>query len=67
MDKTNLLTEEQLEEMVGEPIWLETPKRKEWVLLWGYHGPEVYGRSFIFARCTAQKEQLLFSELGVTW
>lgn len=67
MDKTKLLTEEQLEKMVGEPVWLETPKRKEWVLLWGYHGPEVYGRSFIFTRRTAQKEQLPFSELGMTW
>ena len=61
------LTEEQLEKMIGEPIWVESARRKEWMLLWGYHGPEVYGRAFIFTRRTAQKEQFPFSELRVTW
>lgn len=61
------LTEEQLKKMVGHPIWLKTPKRKEWVLLWGYHEPEVCGRSFVFTRRTAEKVQLPFSELGITW
>lgn len=61
------LTIEELREMVGRPIWIETAKRKEWCLLWGFHGPEVYGRSFIFTRRTAQKEPYQFSELGVTW
>lgn len=61
------LTEEQLKKMVGEPVWVESARRKEWVLLWGYHGPEVCGRAFIFTRRTAQKEQFPFSELGVTW
>lgn len=62
-----LLTEEQLREMVGHPVWIKSARRKEWMLLWGYHGPEVYGRAFIFTRRTAQKEQFPFSELGVTW
>ena len=61
------LTEEQLQEMVGNPVWIKSARRKEWMLLWGYHGPEVYGRAFIFTRRTAQKEQFPFSELGVTW
>ena len=61
------LTEEVLKEMIGEPVWIETSKRKEWCILWGYHGPEVCGRSFIFTRRTAQKEPYQFSELGVTW
>lgn len=61
------LNEEQLKKMVGEPIWIEAARRKEWMLLWGYHNPEVYGRAFIFTRRTAQKEQFKFSELCVTW
>ena len=61
------LTEEQLQEMVGHPVWIESARRKEWMLLWGCHGPEVYGRAFILTRRTAQKEQFPFSELGVTW
>lgn len=61
------LTEDQLEKMVGSPIWIESARRAEWMLLWGYHDPGVYGRSFIFTRRTAQKEQFQFSELGVTW
>lgn len=61
------LTEEELQEMVGHPVWIKSARRKEWMLLWGCHGPEIYGRSFIFTRRTAQKEQLQFSELGVTW
>ena len=60
------LAEKQLQEMVGHPVWIESSQRKEWMLLWGYHGPEVYGRAFIFTRRTAQKEQFPFSELGVT-
>ena len=62
-----MMTEEQLQEMVGHPAWIESARRKEWMLLWGYHGPEVYGRAFIFTRRTGQKEQFPFSELGVTW
>ena len=61
------LTEEQFQEMVGHPVWIKSARRKEWMLLWGCHGPEIYGRSFIFTRRTAQKEQFQFSELGVTW
>lgn len=61
------LTEDQLEKMVGSPIWIESARRAEWMLLWGCHDPGVYGRSFIFTRRTAQKEQFQFSELGVTW
>ena len=62
-----ILTEEQLKKMIGFPVWIESARRAEWMLLWGYHGPEVYGRSFIFTRRTAQKEQFQFSELGITW
>ena len=61
------LTEEQLKKMIGTPVWIESARRSEWMLLWGYHGPEVYGGAFIFTRRTAQKEQFPFSELGVTW
>lgn len=63
----NALTEEQLKKKVGDPIWIESARRAEWMILWGYHPPEVYGRAFIFTRRTAQKEQFPFSELGVTW
>lgn len=61
------LTEGQLLKMKGQPVWVRSSRRKEWMLLWGFHGPEIYGRSFIFTRRTAQKEQFQFSELGVTW
>lgn len=61
------LTEEQLEKKIGDPIWIQSERRAEWMILWGYHPPEVYGRAFIFTRRTAQKEQFQFSELGVTW
>ena len=61
------LTEEQLKRMVGQPVWIESARRKEWMLLWGYHGKEVSGPCFIFTRRTAQKESFLFSELGLTW
>ena len=62
-----MLSEDYLKEMIGRPIWLETQKRKEWVLLWGFHGPEVYGRCFIFTRRTGEKVQLKFSEIGREW
>ena len=62
-----MLTENSLKEMVGKPIWLETWKRSEWVLLHGFHGPEVYGRGFIFTRRTGEKVTLKFSELGREW
>lgn len=61
------LTEEQLMKMIGNPIWIESAGRAEWMLLWGYNGPEVYGRAFIFTRRTGQKASFPFSELGVTW
>lgn len=61
------LTEGQLLKMKGQPVWVRSSRRKEWMLLWSFHGPEIYGRSFIFTRRTAQKEQFQFSELGVTW
>lgn len=61
------LTEEQLKKKIGDPVWIESARRAEWMILWGYHAPEVYGRAFIFTRRTAQKEQFQFSELGVTW
>lgn len=61
------LAEETLRKMVGQPVWVETEKRKEWCILWGYHGPEVYGRAFIFTKRTAEKIQLPFDGLGVTW
>lgn len=61
------LTEGQLMKMIGSPIWIESARRAGWMLLWGYNGPEVYGRAFIFTRRTGQKESFPFSELGVTW
>ncbi len=65
--ENELLAEDTLMGMVGRPVWIKTEKRQEWCILWGYHGPEVYGRAFIFTRRTAEKVQLSFSELGVTW
>ena len=61
------LPEEQLKKMIGSPIWIESAGRAEWMLLWGYNAPEVYGRAFIFTRRTGQKESFPFSDLGVTW
>lgn len=61
------LTEEQLKMKIGDPVFIRSERRSEWMILWGYHPPEVYGRSFIFTRRTAQKEQFQFSELGATW
>ena len=61
------MTEEQLKKKIGDPIWVESARRAEWMILWGYNPPEVYGRAFIFTRRTAQKEMFPFSELGVTW
>lgn len=61
------LTEEQLKKKVGNPVFIKSKRRAEWMILWGYNPPEVYGRSFVFIRRTAQKEQFQFSELGVTW
>lgn len=61
------MTEEQLMKRIGNPIWIESAGRAEWMLLWGYNGPEVYGRAFIFTRRTGQKASFPFSELGVTW
>lgn len=61
------LTEEQLKKKIGDPVFIESKCRAEWMLLWGYHPPEVYGRAFVFTRRTAQKELFPFSELGVTW
>lgn len=61
------LTEEQLKKKIGDPVFIKSERRAEWMILWGYHPPEVYGRAFVFTRRTAQKEQFPFSELGVTW
>lgn len=61
------LTLEQLREMVGKPVWIESGDKKEWCILWGYHGPEVYGRSMIFTRRTSEKKHYQFSDYGKTW
>lgn len=61
------LTEEQLKKKIGDPVFIKSERRAEWMILWGYHPPEVYGRAFVFTRRTAQKELFPFSELGVTW
>ena len=61
------MSEKQLTKMIGNPIWIESARRAEWMLLWGYNAPEVYGRAFIFTRRTGQKESFPFSDLGVTW
>lgn len=61
------VTAEQLKRKIGDPLWVESARRAEWMILWGYNPPEVYGRSFIFTRRTAQKEMFPFSELGITW
>lgn len=61
------LTLEQLRDMVGKPVWVETNRRKEWCILWGYHGPEIIGQAMIFTTRTAAKNQLPFAEYGETW
>lgn len=61
------LTLEQLREMIGQPVWIESNDKKEWCILWGYHCPEVYGRSMIFTRRTSEKKQYQFSDYGKTW
>ena len=61
------LTLEQLREMIGQPVWIESNDKKEWCILWGYHGPEVNGRSMIFTRRTSEKKQYQFSDYGKTW
>ena len=61
------LTEEQLKTKIGNPVFIKSERRAEWMILWGYHPPEVYGRAFVFTRRTAQKELFPFSGLGVTW
>lgn len=61
------VTAEQLKRKIGDPLWVESARRAEWMILWGYNPPEVYGRSFIFTRRTAQKEMFPFSGLGITW
>lgn len=66
-EKREPLTLEQMRDMVGKPVWVETSKRAEWCILWGYHGPEVIGRAMIFTTRTASKNQLPFTEYGKTW
>lgn len=61
------LTAEDLMKMVGQPVWVESAKRREWMILWGYNEPEVYGRAFLFTRRTAQKEAFSFSAIGTDW
>lgn len=65
--KPKPLTLEQLKNMVGQPVWIESDRAKEWCLLWKCHGPEIYGRSAIFTKKTSQKLQYLFSDYGKTW
>lgn len=67
MSERKPLTLEELRDIVGKPVWVETKRRKEWCILWGYHGPEVYGRAMIFTTRTAAKNQLLFEDYGKTW
>ena len=67
MSERKPLTLEELRDMVGKPVWVETKRRKEWCILWGYHGPEVYGRAMIFTTRTAAKNQLTFADYGKTW
>ena len=67
MSERKPLTLEELRDMVGKPVWVETKRRKEWCILWGYHGPEVYGRAMIFTTRTGGKNQLLFEGYGKTW
>lgn len=65
--KCKPLTLKELRKMVGKPVWVETERRKEWYILWGYHGPEVIGRAMIFTPRTAAKIQLLFADYMKTW
>lgn len=67
MSERKPLTLEELREMVGKPVWVETERRKEWCILWGYHGPEVIGRAMIFTTRTSAKNQLSFAECGKSW
>lgn len=67
MSERKPLTLEELRDMVGKPVWVETKRRKEWCILWGYHGPEVIGRAMIFTTRTAAKNQLTFADYGKTW
>lgn len=66
-NQTKPLAPEELEEMIGYPVWIVTDSRQEWCLVHSYHPPEVCGRCFIMTNRAAVKRQFPFADYGLTW
>ena len=61
------LTIEKMQNMIGDPVWVETEKGGEWYLVHSFHGPEVYGRCMILTKRTGEKKQFPYAHYGETW
>ena len=61
------LTIEELQQMIGEPVYVISPRRSRWYIVHSYHSPDVYGRCFMLTSYTSGKEHFLMTECGSVW
>lgn len=66
-EKNAQLTERELEQMIGEPVWITHPRYNGWYIVHSYHGPEVYGRCFILTGRSGNKIHLPRAEFWKVW
>lgn len=61
------LTLEELQEMIGEPVYVISPRRSRWYIVHSFHSPDVVGGCFILTGVSSAKEHFPFSECGSIW
>ena len=57
----------QLKMMVGEPVWVVSPKRKEWCIVHSFHSDDVVGGGIIVTTRTSQKITLPYYDAEKHW